>query len=136
MRTQEQLKQGQELLQKLIRKAWDNPEFKSQLVDNPKKTISVMVGNNNTSVQDGKEIVVEDQTDESVIYLNIPPQPNLDEFELTEEELEMVSGGSAWACAIVPIVLGALYDGIFGGDSGGGTNYNIQIGSGNSNNQS
>ncbi|MFV0247947.1 MAG: class IIb bacteriocin, lactobin A/cerein 7B family [Tenacibaculum sp.] len=35
-----------------------------------------------------------DQTqDTSTIYFDIPAEPNLDELELTEEQLEMVAGG-------------------------------------------
>jgi hypothetical protein len=40
-----------------------------------------------------KKIVVEDQTDESVIYLNIPAKVNIDDLTLTEEQLEQIAGG-------------------------------------------
>lgn len=50
-----------------------------------------------------KKIVVQDQTDSSVIYINIPAQPNTDDMQLTEEELEMIAGGATPA-----YVLGAI----------------------------
>ena len=40
-----------------------------------------MIGDNNSSIQSNKEMVVEDQTDKSIIYINIPFMPNLDELQ-------------------------------------------------------
>ncbi len=92
MITKEQ-KQGEELLKTLIQKAWNNPEFKNQLVTNPKETISKEIGKK-FELPNGRQIIVEDQTDNNKIFLNIPPQQfNLDDFELTDEQLEQVSGG-------------------------------------------
>ncbi len=104
--TLEQQIQGAELLKVLVEKAWENANFKDQLVKNPITTIENFTSKKFTLPED-KKIVVDDQTDESVIYLNIPPEPNLSELELTEEQLEMIAGG------ITPTVVVAAYVGGF-----------------------
>lgn len=91
--TQEQQKQGAELMKALVEKAWENANFKDQLVKNPTVAIENFTGKNFT-MPEGKKVVVEDQTDSSVIYLNIPAEPNLDELELSNEQLELVAGGA------------------------------------------
>jgi len=87
--TQEKMKKGQELYQKLVQKSWDSAAFKAQLISNPKTTISNEIGKSDIN----ENIVVEDQTDANIVYLNIPAKPDLDSFELSEEELNHVSGG-------------------------------------------
>jgi ligand-binding sensor domain-containing protein len=89
--TKEQQEKGQELMKTLVEKAWESATFKDQLVKNPVATIESFTGNK--MIGDTK-FVVEDQTNESIIYLNIPAQPNLDEMELSDEQLEMVAGGT------------------------------------------
>jgi hypothetical protein len=89
--TLEQQEKGAELLKTLAQKAWESTTFKEQLISNPEVAIEQVIGKKLTNFD--KKIVVEDQTDESVIYLNIPAQPKMDELELTEEELEQVAGG-------------------------------------------
>ena len=114
MITKEQ-KQGEELLKNLIQKAWDNPEFKNQLVTNPKETISKEIGKE-FELPNGRQLIVEDQTDSDKIFLNIPPQQlSLDDFELTDEQLEQVSGGDLVGgliavAFIVGVIIGANSD--------------------------
>jgi hypothetical protein len=98
MTTQEQQKQGTDLIETLALKAWESSNFKEQLIHNPVATIESVIGKNFT-VPSNKRIVVEDQTNDSIIYFNIPAEPRLDELELTEEQLEAISGG------ITPYVL-------------------------------
>ncbi|MFV0247948.1 MAG: class IIb bacteriocin, lactobin A/cerein 7B family [Tenacibaculum sp.] len=93
MITQKQIKESQELLYNLIKKSHESELFKNELIENPKLAISKELGYNYTLPKGKNNIVVEDQTDDAVIYLNIPAEPNLDEIELTEEQLEMVAGG-------------------------------------------
>lgn len=95
--TIEQQVKGAELLKTLAQKAWESSAFKEQLINNPVATIGQVTGNDLANLN-GKRIVVEDQTDESVIYLNIPAKVDLDELELTEEQLETISGGSTPIC--------------------------------------
>lgn len=80
------------LIQKLVKESWENPEFKNRLIKDPLSTIEKIAGKQ-ADLSRYKNIVVEDQTDSSVIYFNIPVQPNLDELELTESQLEGVAGG-------------------------------------------
>jgi hypothetical protein len=95
--TKEQQRKGNELMQTLVQKAWESAEFKEQLLTNPEAAIEIATG----IAPKGKNIVVEDQTDDSVIYINIPQRINLEELELTEEQLEMVSGGFIVSCLIL-----------------------------------
>ncbi len=91
MITQEQQKQGAELMTTLAQKAWESSTFKEQLIKNPVSTIESVTGR---KMQSDVNVIVEDQTDTSKIYLNIPRKIDVDEFELTDEQLEMVAGGS------------------------------------------
>jgi hypothetical protein len=100
--TQEQQKEGAELMTALVEKAWESAAFKDQLLENPMVAIKEFSGKDFT-MPEGKKISVEDQTNESVIYLNIPAEPNINELELTEEQLEMVAGG------ITPTVIAVAY---------------------------
>jgi hypothetical protein len=90
--TIEQQEKSAELMKTLAQKAWESSAFKEQLIKNPVSTIEKVTGKDLTLLNN-KRIVVEDQTDESIIYLNIPAKMDLDELELTEEQLELVAGG-------------------------------------------
>lgn len=89
--TKEQQKQGAELMSTLVQEALNNSEFKTQLIKNPTSAIEKFTGKSFS--MPGKKVKVDDQSDSSVIYLNIPCEPNLDEMELTDEQLEAISGG-------------------------------------------
>ena len=91
--TFEQQKQGQELYSELVQQAWKSTSFKEQLIKDPIAAISEYTGRDFV-VPEGKQIVVRDQTNESTIYINIPAQLNLDDLELSDEELETVAGGT------------------------------------------
>ena len=83
-------------LQTVVNKAWNDAQFKSELLANPKSTIQSATGLN---VPEGIKIVVNDQTDAGTFYLNIPPKPNFDDIELTDEQLEKVAGGEVFGVA-------------------------------------
>ncbi len=107
MITQEQQKQGAELLKTLVEKAWESAAFKEQLVNSPIVTIESLTKN---KFPKDTKIIVEDQTDSSLIYFNIPRKENIDNFELSDEQLEIVSGGEVGigvfvgVCAVVALV--------------------------------
>lgn len=102
-----ELKQAESFLANVIETAQNNAEFRSNLVANPKKTIKEEYG---LTMKPSLNCVVEDQTDSSVIYLNIPKPYNTDEVELTEEQLEKVSGGELSVGFVCGALLGgALY---------------------------
>jgi hypothetical protein len=104
--TLEQQKKGQEIIIELIHKAWESFEFKEQLISNPKGTIEKYIGKD-VFTQDDAKISIEDQSDSSIIYLNIPQKPNLASLELTDEELDLISGGD------ITLAVGACYVGGF-----------------------
>lgn len=79
----------------IIEKAWEDEAFKQELLANPKAAIEKLAGGSLDSLK-GKDVVVHDHTDTSVIYLSIPPNP--EDLELTEEELEEAAGGDNGVC--------------------------------------
>jgi hypothetical protein len=85
--------QEQKTYAEIVQKAWDDDDFKSQLIDNPVATIEKLTGKK-INLPVGKSLVVRDQTDESMVFINIPAKPNLDDVELNEEQLEVVAGGT------------------------------------------
>lgn len=86
------LTKEQQLLQTIITKAWENETFKQELIANPVETIDRLT---ETPIKLIKErcVVVCDQTDNSVIYFNIPAKTTMDDIELNEEQLDVVAGG-------------------------------------------
>ncbi|MCU0325973.1 MAG: NHLP leader peptide family RiPP precursor [Spirosomaceae bacterium] len=83
--------QEQKLYAEIVQKAWDDADFKKELVANPVKAIENLTGKK-MNLPAGKTLVVRDQTDESTVYINIPAQPQMD-VELNEEQLEAAAGG-------------------------------------------
>lgn len=100
MITQEQQKQGAELMKTLVEKAWESAAFKDQLVKNPVATIELVTGK---KTNENYKFIVEDQSDPSAVYLNIPRKIEAGELELTDEQLDMVNGGEF----VVAIAVGA-----------------------------
>lgn len=46
------------------------------------------------SDQKGKKTVIADQTDSSTVSVNPPAEPNLEDMELNEDQLDIISGGN------------------------------------------
>lgn len=84
--------QEQKTYEEIVQKAWDDADFKKELVLNPVNAIEKFTGRK-LNVPLGKTLIVNDQSNESIIHINIPAQPNLDNIELNEEQLEAVAGG-------------------------------------------
>lgn len=95
----------------LITTCQNDNTFKEEVIKNPKEIIKSRYG---FSLKDGKNIVIEDQTDQSIIYINIPKPLDLDELELTEEQLENVAGGVASSFVCGAIIGSMLYDAVNG----------------------
>jgi len=83
----------QKLLQEVIQKAWEDETFKEELKTNPIAAIERLTGVK-LNIPEGKDLVVRDQTDESTVYINIPAEKKMEDVELNEEQLELVSGGA------------------------------------------
>lgn len=90
--TTEHQKRTKEFYNDLVDKAIKNEVFKQSLIENPRKAITEF-SNGNDVFSDKFAIVVEDQSAKDVIYLNIPQRVNVEDFELSESQLSMVSGG-------------------------------------------
>ena len=87
-----ELSKEQQLFQRIINEAWENEDFKKDLIANPVATIEALTGEK-LNIPEGKTLVVRDQTDESTVYINIPAAQPVD-AELNEEQLEAVAGGT------------------------------------------
>lgn len=85
--------QEQKMYAEIVQKAWDDAEFKKELVNNPIEAIEKLTGKK-INLPEGKRLAVRDQTDDSAVYINIPAKPNED-IELNDNQLDMVAGGTA-----------------------------------------
>lgn len=87
--------QEQKTYAEIVQKAWDDAEFKKELLNDPVAAIEKLTGKK-LNLPEGKKLIVRDQSDESVIHINIPaPAKKSLDAELNEEQLEAVSGGIA-----------------------------------------
>ncbi|WP_062061175.1 class IIb bacteriocin, lactobin A/cerein 7B family [Aquimarina longa] len=101
----EKQKEANQFLQQIITKAWEDKTFKQELISLPELAIEKITGEK-INLPENIKIVVEDQTDSNVVYLNIPRKYEIDELELTDEQLEMVAGG-IFPAIIAGLALGA-----------------------------
>jgi len=87
-------KEKQKLIQTIVNMAWEDESFKNELLDNPLNAIESLA-EESIKIPQNKTIVVNDQSDESVIYINIPPRVKIEDLELSEEQLDIVAGGGS-----------------------------------------
>ena len=71
-------------LEQIIAKAWSDPDFKQQLIDQPEETLK----SHGASLPEGKQIQIHSD-DEQTLHLVIPERPK----DLTDEQLNAASGG-------------------------------------------
>jgi bacteriocin-like protein len=109
MNSIEKINKSQLLLQELVTKSRQSNTFKEQLISNPKNTIKGLTGFKSILSAEIK-IIVEDQTDEKFIYLNIPRKVNIVDLELTNKELEAISGGDFGLSILGGLAACALYE--------------------------
>ena len=94
METMKKQAMAQDVMNNIIVKCWEDENFKNELMANPLETLEKFTGHP-VNLPEGKRLVVKDQSeDKDVIYLNIPAEPDLENLELTDEQLELVSGAS------------------------------------------
>ena len=82
----------QEIIQTVISKAWEDLSFRKELIADPVTAIERLSGIK-IVLPEGKTLVIADQTDKSKVYLTIPAEPEMENMELTEEQLESIAGG-------------------------------------------
>jgi len=87
-----EISQEQKLYQEVVKKAWEDEAFKKELIANPVAAIEKLTGRK-SYMPEGKTLMVNDQTDDSVVYINIPAKKEMYDMELNESQLEAVSGG-------------------------------------------
>lgn len=94
--------QEQKLYAEIVQKAWEDADFKKELIENPGATIEKFTGQKLNL--HGRKLAVRDQTDESAVYINIPAKVTVD-AELNEEQLEAVAGGRNIFDSVQPTIL-------------------------------
>ncbi|MDE0412339.1 MAG: NHLP leader peptide family RiPP precursor [Gammaproteobacteria bacterium] len=72
------------MLKQIVEKSALDAEFRQQLLDDPKSTISGELG---ITIPDSMNVVVH-ESDMQTVHLALPPGPNI-----TEEQLEAISAG-------------------------------------------
>jgi len=87
-----ELTKEQKVFQSVLQKAWEDNNFRERLVEDPINTIESFAGVK-IKLPKGKTLIVNDQTDSSKVYFNIPDEPTMDNMELGEEQLEAIAGG-------------------------------------------
>ena len=83
------LHQLAEMQEKLVLKAWSDPEFKKELLADPAKAVEKALGIRVPAFL--KLRVIEETAD--IRYITIPYRANASDRQLGDEELEKVAGG-------------------------------------------
>lgn len=93
----------------LVKKAQNDVSFKETFINNPKEVLETKFDKEIT-LPEGVRIEVVDQSDSDYIFLNIPRRVDVDDLQLTDADLEKISGGdgSVISCVVGAIVVGAL----------------------------
>ncbi|MGH1518489.1 hypothetical protein [Chryseobacterium sp. JK1] len=74
MNLTEEQKKGQEVFFKIISEAWENEDFKKDLIDNPEEALEKFFGR---KLPIDKKIMITDQSDPEYLYINIPVKPQM-----------------------------------------------------------
>ena len=101
MKTSKKFSSGQDLNDSIVNEALTNDEFKNQLIDNPRKAIN-QFANGEYYLSEDLNVIVHDESDTNFIYFNIPAKIDMDDIELSNEELEIVAGGgTSWTWSLL-----------------------------------
>jgi hypothetical protein len=93
---------------RLVARAWQDDEFKQELLNNPRAAFKREFGDKISFYEDADIRVIEETY--NTFCLVIPKKPNISTEELSEDQLEAVAGG------IAPLVGAALVGaGVIGG---------------------
>lgn len=105
-----ELTKEQKIFGQVIQKAWEDADFKAELIASPAQAIKMATGET-LDLPNGLELQVQDQSDPTKAYLVIPAQVNADEMELTDEQLEMVAGGEFVSWAVTTLIVTLIVSG-------------------------
>jgi|SRR5882724_1964134 len=94
----------------LIKKCWHDPEFRKEVVADPKGVWEKAIGQ---KLPDNLKIFIHEE-DGDTFHLSIPPTPK-DVNELSDEELERVAGGTEIALFATLIMAATMGIGAMGG---------------------
>ena len=78
------MRSGDEMLKQIVEKFALDTDFRQQLREDPKTTISNELG---ITIPDSMNIIIH-ESDMQTVHLALPPDPNI-----TEEQLEAISAG-------------------------------------------
>lgn len=111
MITKEMQAQGNEVIQSVFNKIWSDSAFKAEFLKDPRQIMEKFTGQK-LNIPEKISLVAEDQSNPSFIYLNIPRKIDLSNFELTDEQLEIVAGGEIGITGAILLGLGAAAIGV------------------------
>jgi len=109
--TKEMQEQGSEVIESLFNEVRGNAAFKAEFLKSPREVLEKFTGKK-LDLPENITLVAEDQSDPSVVYLNIPKKLDLSNFELTDEQLELVAGGEIGITGCILIGLGCAAVGV------------------------
>ena len=78
------MRSGDDMLKQIVEKSALDSDFRQQLLDDPKSTISQEL---DITIPDSMNVVVH-ESDMQTVHVALPPDPNI-----TEEQLEAISAG-------------------------------------------
>ena len=87
----------------LVEKCWKDPEFKKQILADPKGMLERFVG---TKLPGDLKIFVHEENAET-LHFSLPPEPT-NSTELSDEDLEKVAGGTEIVAALSVTLTAAL----------------------------